>query len=81
MTPKKHNEVPRPFQSRLDQILNMKHPLCILAQQIEWEYFEKEFGPFYSESQGSPGKPMWTLGTGGMDMRETQRSGLSITEQ
>lgn len=61
MTPKKQNEVPRLFQSRLDQILNMKHPLCILAQQIEWEYFEREFGPFYSESQGSPGRPIRLL--------------------
>ena len=61
MTHKKQNEPSQLFQLCLDQILNRKHPLCIMAQQIEWEYFEKEFGPLYSESQGSPGRPIRLL--------------------
>lgn len=45
------------FQSRLDQQLNLKHPLCQLAQQIEWSYFEREFGTLYAGSLGAPAIP------------------------
>ena len=34
------------FQARLDQQLDPKHPLFRLAQQIDWSYFEREFGAF-----------------------------------
>ena len=49
------------FRSRLDQILDNKHPLFKLANSINWEYFEKEFGPFYVENKGRPGKPIRLL--------------------
>jgi len=49
------------FQSRLDQILNMKHPLIKLAEKIDWSVFETEFGPYYSEGQGRPAKPIRLL--------------------
>jgi len=58
MTPKKQYEAPQLFQSRLDQILNMKHPICILARQIDWSYFEQVFSSYYSEGRGTPGKPI-----------------------
>jgi IS5 family transposase len=58
MKPKVQTEQPQLFQSRLDQILNMKHPLCILASQINWSYFEQTFGVYYSEERGAPGKPI-----------------------
>ncbi|HEY9502437.1 MAG TPA: IS5 family transposase [Pyrinomonadaceae bacterium] len=45
------------FQARLDQQLDPKHPLFRLAQQIDWNYFEQEFGAFYSEEMGRPGAP------------------------
>src|SRR5262245_15149459 len=45
------------FQARLDQQLDPKHPLFRLAQQIDWSYFEREFGSFYSEEMGRPGAP------------------------
>ena len=45
------------FQARLDQQLNQKHPLFQLAQKIDWGFFEREFGPFYSEEMGRPGAP------------------------
>ena len=45
------------FQARLDQQLDPKHPLFQLAQQIDWSYFEREFGAFYSEEMGRPGEP------------------------
>jgi len=49
------------FQSRLDQIININHPLCKLAREINWFQFETEFGPFYSEGQGRPAKPIRLL--------------------
>lgn len=45
------------FQSRLDQQLNPKHPLFQLSQQIEWNFFEREFGDLYAEQMGRPGIP------------------------
>jgi len=45
------------FQARLDQQLNPKHPLFQLAQKIDWSFFEREFGSFYSEEMGRPGAP------------------------
>jgi IS5 family transposase len=49
------------FKSRLDQMLDPKHPLFRLANAIDWEYFEKEFGKFYVENVGRPGKPIRIL--------------------
>lgn len=40
----------------LDQ-LNPKHPLLQLAKQIDWSYFDREFGPLYSHL-GKPSKPI-----------------------
>jgi transposase, IS5 family len=45
------------FQSRLDQQLNSQHPLFRLAQQIDWSYFEREFGTLYAAEVGRPGVP------------------------
>ena len=58
MRPKKHVETPDMFRSRLDQILNHSHPLYQLANQIDWTFFEKQFGPTYDEKMGRPGKPI-----------------------
>ena len=49
------------FKSRLDQMLDPKHPLIRLANAIDWEYFEKEFGKYYVENVGRPGKPIRIL--------------------
>lgn len=46
------------FKSRLDQILNDRHPLFQLAQTIDWPAFEEKFGACYSEGQGAPAKPI-----------------------
>jgi len=48
----------RLFQSRLDQIINLDHPLAQLAQAIDWSVFETEFGPCYCEGDGRPAKPI-----------------------
>lgn len=49
------------FKSRLDQMLDPKHPLVRLANEIDWGYFEREFGKSYAEHVGSPGKPIRIL--------------------
>ena len=64
MTPKsppdtKHQ--PDMFRSRLDNILNHRHPLFRLAGQIDWSFFEKEFGALYVEKVGRPGLPIRLL--------------------
>lgn len=46
------------FRSRLEQILNRKHPLYVLAGQIDWSYFEQEFGSLYVPNVGRPGLPI-----------------------
>ncbi len=43
-------------QNLLDQ-LNPKHPLLLLARQIDWSYFDAEFAPLYSHL-GKPSKPI-----------------------
>ena len=43
------------FRSRLDSILNRRHPLFTLSDAINWEVFEKEFGEFFVPDFGRPG--------------------------
>ena len=56
MRPKKHkttgsNDL---FRARLDQIINMKHELVLLAGKIDWDWIDGEIAPLYSEN-GRPG--------------------------
>lgn len=46
------------FKSRLSNQLNPRDPLFILAHQINWSVFEKEFGSFYRAGPGQPPKPI-----------------------
>ena len=41
------------FRMRLDRMLDAKHPLYKLSRQIDWAFFEKEFGADFSD-QGRP---------------------------
>ena len=36
----------------------MDRPLIRAASTIDWDAFEREFGPLYHESQGRPGLPI-----------------------
>ena len=56
MLPKKQIETPDIFRARLDQILDSRHPLFKLANQIDWSIFEKELAHTYDENMGRPGK-------------------------
>jgi transposase, IS5 family len=56
MRPKKHKTTGSHdlFRARLDQIINMKHELVLLAGKIDWDWIDGEIAPLYSE-HGRPG--------------------------
>jgi len=45
------------FKARLDQIINMDHPLARLAGAIDWGFLETSFGAVYSDGPGQPPLP------------------------
>jgi len=45
------------FRSRLDQIVDMGHPLAKLAATIEWGFLEQRFGAVYADVPGRPPLP------------------------
>jgi IS5 family transposase len=56
MRPKDHRETGNHdlFRSRLDQIINMKHELAVLAGKVDWAWIDGEIAPLYSD-KGRPG--------------------------
>jgi hypothetical protein len=40
------------FRSRLDQIIDLKHPLVALGRTVDWEFLEREFGAVYTDDPG-----------------------------
>jgi IS5 family transposase len=49
------------YERRLSTLLDPSHPLKVLAEAIDWEFFEREFGSLYVERKGRPGLPMRLL--------------------
>src|SRR4030088_3547424 len=45
------------FRSRLDQIIDMKHPLVTLGRTVDWRFLEERFGEVYTDSPGQPPLP------------------------
>ena len=45
------------FRSRLDQIINLNHPLARLAGLVDWKRLDKTFAPYYA-SKGRKGLPI-----------------------
>ncbi len=45
------------FRSRLDQIINMKHPLVALADRIDWAWLDEQLAECFSV-QGRPAEPV-----------------------
>ena len=45
------------FRPLLRDIIDTKHELVLLADRIDWGYFEQEFSPLYSKV-GQPGVPI-----------------------
>jgi IS5 family transposase len=42
----------------LEDTLNPKHPLFILANRVDWQLFEDTFTPLYCANNGRPAKPI-----------------------
>lgn len=45
------------FRARLDQILDMGHPLAKLGKVIDWRFLEERFGAVYYDKPGYPPLP------------------------
>jgi IS5 family transposase len=45
------------FRARLDQIVDMGHPLAKLAATIDWGFLEQRFGAVYADIPGRPPLP------------------------
>lgn len=45
------------FRPLLKDFIDMEHQLVLLADKIDWNYFEKEFAPLYSHT-GCPAEPI-----------------------
>lgn len=45
------------FRSDLEQILNRKHPLYVLANKIDWDRFDKSYGNLFAQKKGRPALP------------------------
>jgi len=52
MRPKKHKTTGSSdlFRARLDQIINLKHELVLLAGKVDWDWIDGEIAPLYSEN-------------------------------
>jgi IS5 family transposase len=57
MLSKKVNSPQIGFYSTFEEQLSHQHPLYILANQIQWQIFERAFEKHYSE-EGRPAKPI-----------------------
>src|SRR6202040_1608585 len=45
------------FRSRLDQIIDLNHPLAKLARTVDWRFLEGRFGEAYTDDPGHPPLP------------------------
>jgi IS5 family transposase len=46
------------FQVELVKILDMSHPLVVLAGKVDWGAFESALDSHFCENNGAPGKPV-----------------------
>jgi len=58
MIPRKKNTSQLGFFSSFEDTLNQKHPLYVLADQVDWSGFESAFLPLYCQDNGRPAKPI-----------------------
>jgi len=57
MLSKKVNSLQLGFYSTFEEQLSHRHPLYIMAHQIQWQIFEQAFAKYYSD-EGRPAKPI-----------------------
>lgn len=69
------------FFSTFEEWLNHKHPLYIIANQIQWQRFEEAFSKHYCADNGAPAKPI-RLMTGLLILKHLRNiSDESVVEQ
>src|SRR5829696_6025388 len=56
MRPKERRETGQTdlFRARLDQFVDLQHPLAKLARTIDWGFLEERFGAVYTDDPGRP---------------------------
>src|SRR3954462_9623773 len=59
MRPKERRETGHPdlFRARLDQIVDLNHPLVKLSGAIDWSFLEERCGAVYTDEPGRPPLP------------------------
>lgn len=50
--PSRHEDL---FREKLTNLINLRHPLCRLAELIPWNELNERFGSLYTEKEGRPG--------------------------
>src|SRR5262245_7779067 len=45
------------FRARLDQTIDLKHPLVKLARVVDWQFLKETFGDVYTDGPGQPPLP------------------------
>ena len=45
------------FRSRLENLIDQRHELVRLAELIDWEEFDRQWGPLFSDKRGAPAIP------------------------
>lgn len=58
MLPKKKDTTQGSMFFGLEDTLNQKHPIYILANKVNWQLFEDTFTPLYCSDNGRPAKPI-----------------------
>ena len=58
MLSKKKDTNQRSMFFGLEDMLNQKHPMYILANKVDWQMFEDSFSPLYCLDNGRPAKPI-----------------------
>ena len=58
MLSKKKDTTQSSMYFRLEDMLNQKHPMYILANKVNWQVFEDSFSPLYCLDNGRPAKPI-----------------------
>jgi transposase, IS5 family len=58
MLPKKKDTTQGSMFFGLEDTLNQKHPIYILANKVNWQLFEDSFTPLYCSDNGRPAKPI-----------------------
>ena len=58
MLPKKKDTTQGSMFFGLEDTLNQKHPMYILANKVNWQLFEDSFAPLYCLDNGRPAKPI-----------------------